>query len=274
MTRIEVCVLPGRRAARWHTAIVEVAQVLGSQVEVIFSQIEHRPLDSQCDHITLLSETSEEIVCWVRDVASISFADACRHASMLLAKAAVLGESGVDVRRQDAEEIEITGLGVVRMPQDEPDSVRSTTTPLSFYDTLPLRGGRTIDWPDEVFLGEEPFLSRKQGALRCDLTGRSRVLRYGPYFHLAPGLWTICARIAIQIEGGAADLRFEWGVDHDVTTVTQTVERSGVYEVILSKLWAEAAPSELRVWLDRAMFAGAFEVQSCNVRLGGADQTD
>ena len=274
MKRLEVCVLPGRSSAGWRVAIVEAANALDAPVEVVFSEIEHRPFNSQCDHVVLLSESPDEIISWVQNTASASFADACRHASILLAKAAVLAASGVDVRRQDANEMEITGLGVVRIQREELSFVRNAMGPLAFYDGLPLSSRAAVDWADEVFLGEEPSLLRQEGALRCDLTGRSRVLRYGPYFHLAPGLWTICVIIAVQIEGGPADFRFEWGVDHDVTTVTQTVQQSGVYEVVLSKLWAEADQSELRVWLDRAMFEGAFEVQSCKVWLIDTDQTD
>ena len=274
MTRIEVCVLPGLRAAGWRRAIVEAAQAIEPKVEVVFSEIEHRPAETDCDHVVLLSETPDVMISWVQEVASASFPDACRHVSVLLAKAAVLAGRGVQVLRQEDEHLEIAGVGLVNAPQRQLAYVERQTTPLAFYEALPPSPGRVVEWNDAVFLGEEPCLARKDGELRCDLTGRSRVLRYGPYFHLSPGLWTICVRIAVHIEGSPADLRFEWGVDHDVTTVSQSVSQSGVFEVILSKRWVEAAPSELRVWLDRAMFDGAFEIQSCSVSLEDADQTD
>lgn len=99
-----------------------------------------------------------------------------------------------------------------------------------------------------------------------DLTGRGRILVYGPYQILPAGRWCIEAEFDLDPEGGEIFLRFEWGEALDFETFRAKCCRAGRYRVTLKNTWVKAAPAELRIWVDRATLFGSMQMLGATVR--------
>jgi len=65
------------------------------------------------------------------------------------------------------------------------------------------------------------------------------------------------------------ELRFEWGVLHDVDRIAQRLTLPGQYTASMTHSWNEASAIELRIWLDRSMFDGALKILSVTVTRTG-----
>lgn len=121
-----------------------------------------------------------------------------------------------------------------------------------------------ISWPASIFsytLGLNPV----GGGPLIDLTGRGRILSYGPFETLPAGHWRIEAEFELDTEGGEIFLRFEWGGALKFETLRARCSRSGRYRVALQNSWNEPLPVELRIWVDRATLFGSLELLNATV---------
>jgi hypothetical protein len=171
-----------------------------------------------------------------------------------------VSDSGIRVISAEASSLEFPGLGEIKRPPAQ--AIRSTSAgdALAFYETLPPKAGASAAWRPEVFIwaaGGEPGFT--------DLTGRRRVIQYGPYLMLSAGTWKVDLVFDIAIHRAISELRFEWGILHDCDTISQRVTVAGRYSASLTHTWAEAGAVELRIWLDRSMFDGTLNVVSVTV---------
>lgn len=171
-----------------------------------------------------------------------------------------VSDIGIQVMPAGVSSHKFPGLGEVKRPLGE--AVRSTSAgdALAFYETLPPRVGAFAAWEPDVFIwapGNEPGFA--------DLTGRRRVIQYGPYLMLSAGTWKVDLVFDIAIHRAISELRFEWGILHDCDTISQRVTVAGRYSASLTHSWAEAGAVELRIWLDRSMFDGTLKVVSVTV---------
>lgn len=202
----------------------------------------------------------------------IELGDAVRYVShRLAALAALVEERPTTVACATALVITLPQLGEVRLPE-LPVSAADLPGPLAIYEHLPPRKGSRALWPQSLFIINPKDHGDSVDGLEVDLTGRRRVLQHGPYIILTPGVWEITVQFAVGVNSTAIDLRFEWGTGADADVVSHSIKTSGLYEVVLSKTWAETAPVELRIWLDRAIFDGGFELKLCSVQFLGAEE--
>lgn len=171
-----------------------------------------------------------------------------------------VSDSGVRVIPAEASSLEFPGLGEVRRPPVRAVRATSAGDALAFYKSLPPKAGASAAWGPEVFIwsadGEPGF---------ADLTGRRRVILYGPYLMLSAGTWKVDLVFDIAIHRAISELRFEWGILHDCDTVSQRVTVAGRYSASLTHTWAQAGAVELRIWLDRSMFDGTLNMVSVTV---------
>lgn len=185
---------------------------------------------------------------------------AIRAVALQYARAAELAASGRTVVDGRTRTLDLPGLGPVT--REGSAALRGPEGPLAFYRTLPPAPGASVDWPTDMLLSTGPGAPGRE---ETDLTGRRRLLRYGPYLELAPGRWTVDVEFVLTIDRALVELRFEWGTHHDVDIATDLITNSGLYALSLTKTWTEPAVAELRIWLDRAVFDGHLEVVSCRV---------
>ena len=128
-----------------------------------------------------------------------------------------------------------------------------------------LQDGATAQWPLSLFYfphGDDV----EGGTPEFDLTGRARLLMFGPYIHLSPGRWRIEVVLEIDPQQREVPLRLEWGAGSDFAEVTDAVREAGVYTIALERFWHTADAAQFRLWLTQARFQGHLRVVNCQVR--------
>jgi hypothetical protein len=140
--------------------------------------------------------------------------------------------------------------------------------PLAVYRSVPPVTGATAEWPMDLFVFEDAE-RRDMAPPAIDLTGRGRVVVFGPRLDLPPGHWRVTGRFSLDVEDSDVYLKFQWGVGEDLETMDIMLQRSGAYEVSLEKSWATQGPAELRVWASNAHFLGKMEFYGATVALVG-----
>ncbi len=178
------------------------------------------------------------------------------------AAASVLASHGWPVVESRGGTVMFPGLGEVAAASPSRLLKQEPAGPIGFYRTLPPTPGVSVEWPQDLLARD-----RLSDASRApsDLTGRRRLLRYGPFIELSPGRWTADALFDVKLDRARVELRFEWGSMHDVAVATDLITTSGRYSVSLSKVWTEPAVAELRIWLDRAVFDGHMDLIKCQI---------
>lgn len=279
--RIAVVYLPSTRAQEWRSAVT--AQALANRWTILDQELSHPSSLSDTGPFLIHCHDASNVLIWnadeiiiLKDSADNTIAavhqrpedlpDAVRFASMKLAQASELAlQPNVSVLDVRIEVAAIGRLGAVSV--SKPGPIGASKGPLSFYDAVPPQAGAPSSWPAYLSFPGQHNHNDKIAGLMIDLTGRRRLLQFGPFVTLSQGAWEARAKVAVAVRSGPIDLRFEWGVGHDVALSSRTIVNSGIYEVTLLKTWHAPAPVELRIWLDRAMFDGGFELLDFDVRL-------
>jgi hypothetical protein len=119
-----------------------------------------------------------------------------------------------------------------------------------------------------MWWGRELFLTGDVPDGRCpaviDVTGRSRILSYGPYAPLGPGAWRARAVLDLCPDAARCRLALQFGVSLDFTTVDVPRGAPGRQEIELDYMSETPGLAELRLVLMRAAFHG-------EVRFHGVD---
>jgi hypothetical protein len=115
--------------------------------------------------------------------------------------------------------------------------------------------GATTRWEPGIFCYDDRAArSGETGVL--DVTGRPRLLVYGPYVCLTPGIWRQTARFSLDEAAAPHRFRLDWGTQSEWTSHEIIGSRPGVYEIELEHLWTAAVPAEFRILLMEGAFAG------------------
>jgi hypothetical protein len=175
------------------------------------------------------------------------------HTAQRFATASSLMADGARVLDATADVLDLPPLGTIRRANMVAPAAVETPA-LNIYRTLPPVSGVTADWSPALFTF--PAGGPGDGPFQVDLTGRARILVYGPHIDLPQGDWRATVRVGVDPEGGRVRLRFEWGVGFAVTTASVAVQEAGRYAVRLDQNWAGSGPAEMRIWLDEASFGG------------------
>jgi hypothetical protein len=183
----------------------------------------------------------------------------------LLAAQAWLIDKGVVLSHSDEKSLDLPYLGAItrECAPDESPPV-ADASPLSLYCDAAPSVGASAEWPHDLFV----FKNAAKAILsppHIDLTGRGRVLVYGPRFALPPGRWQATANFTVDTEGSDLFLKFQWGVGEDFHEMQVTLQNSGAYEVTLDHAWNFVGSAELRVWAANAHFLGRMEFHGAKV---------
>ena len=161
----------------------------------------------------------------------------------------------------DAAELDLVfpALGrVVRNPTALAPELDIPLGPLELYRSNPPEIGARTVLPMEVFVFK-PSSSPLNDPPKIDLTGRARVVVFGPRHDLPAGHWRVTTKFAVTTEGGDIYLKLQWGVGEDLETIDVLLQNSGTYEIVLDHAWATPGPAELRIWAANAHFVGLME---------------
>lgn len=185
-------------------------------------------------------------------------------ASRYAAAGGVVATRETTVLDQAATKIQVAGLGeVVRAVVQT--QTPTCANPLAFYRTLPPQIGERGLWPTELFTYDAAAVKGPLGGTAVDLTGRNRLLQYGPNFKLAPATWRATVRFAFKTLHGSAEFRFNWGQAEKSATQSHTLKADGIYEISLTREWPEASAAEIQIWLARPAFDGSLEILDCTI---------
>lgn len=128
--------------------------------------------------------------------------------------------------------------------------------------------GMSAPIASNLFLFDDKISAREDSTL-IDLTGRPRILVYGPYFALPPGMWRITARFDIDEAAAKKRFRFDWGTQTDCRSETYALGEAGAYAVTIDYGFTQPVCSEFRVILMEGALDGQINFLGATVEMVG-----
>ncbi len=229
-------------------------------------------------HWIVLTEnatTSAEVVSGALGVSPFAHASLV-HTSIRLALSAKFADEETAVHVMDARalRLEMPSLGhVERAPIDGLDKDVPDQGPLDIFDRLPIPVGASAEWAPEIF-NYPKGQAMQGGSPDVDLTGRARVLLFGPFVYLPAGTWTVNIDLAIDPMGGKVPLRFEWGNETEFVSHAASVTTAGHYTITLVRDWEGVAPAQVRLWLTQPLFQGRLVFHGCRITRASDDMPE
>lgn len=115
---------------------------------------------------------------------------------------------------------------------------------------------RDAMWSPEVFHYDANAIRTSAAPGELDITGRARILVYGPYLVLSPGVWRAAIRFLVNDNAGPKAFRMDWGTPTEFTSAPMLPGRSGIFEMSIDHVWHLPAPAEIRILLMEGAFDG------------------
>lgn len=199
------------------------------------------------------------------------------HASLLVARAAAQDPRRVrivtarDIVAARGQPIVLTeGLVVVPPPPQPVESVRpAVRVALEAFNGGAPEPGQDIVWSERIFRYDQRAARAAQAIGELDVTGRPRILVYGPYLGLPPGRWRTRVRFLVNQTAATKEFRIDWGSPHDFVSTTVVPPHAGVFEVELEHDWRSTDFGEIRLWLMEGAFDGILHFLGANVTFVG-----
>lgn len=281
--RLGVIQTPSLTEAAWATAITERAKVMGIGVLDVRDGTVPEDVDRQHYQIVLAvtSEAAEaaiEPTDWlvIRDTPAIArwltaaasgeaiesraVQTTCSHRLALAEMVAAVKSALVIDAAELAADVPVLGHINREETQWTGPSPNSDPGPLAM-----LQSGATAEWPLSLFYyprGDD----LEAGSPDFDLTGRARILMFGPYIHLPPGSWGLDVQLEIDPQHREVPIKLEWGAGADYVEVDEAVDQAGLYTITMKRDWQTVEAAQFRLWLTQARFQGHLRVLSCRVR--------
>ena len=199
------------------------------------------------------------------------------HASLLLARAVAQDArrtriiTARDIAAARGQPIVLTeGLSVVPPAPRPVDPVRpAVQVALEFFAAGTPVPGLQVVWSERIFRYDQRAARLAQHIGDLDITGRPRILVYGPYLAMPPGRWQARIRFLVNATAAGKEFRLDWGSPSDFATLLMTPPHSGVFEVDLEHDWPAVDLGEIRLWLMEGAFDGVLHFQGANVTFLG-----
>lgn len=263
-----VLVLPCANQKGWVEAVSKAAAQAGwattakdaerLDCQLVVSTQAEEVLGWRGEDVAILASSTREAVTAAVEVFEVDHAAAVRHVAGQYAHAERLIREGASWLSADADVLDLP-FGSVTNPCPAAQALEGDESALSYLNipgAPPL--GQAI-WPADLFLHERPGKPDTNGKI-FDLTGRRRILRYGPYINMPIGVWKVVVPFTLWIDTAVAEIRVEWASLQKAVSATEVIRQSGRYEASLSLAWESVGPCEIRIWLDRAVFDGAIQL--------------
>ncbi|PZO05390.1 MAG: hypothetical protein DCF28_03875 [Alphaproteobacteria bacterium] len=174
-------------------------------------------------------------------------------------------ETDVEVLDARAERLLLSDFGWVdRAPQTAAVAGGTARGPLDIFTTLPIPIGASADWCPTIF-SYPAGPNMEGGTPDIDLTGRARLLLFGPYICLPKGLWSIDIDASIDTQTSTIALMFEWGAGDRFVSHRTSVSTAGQYRITLNRRWDVLEQAQVRIWLTLPLFQGRLTLNRCRV---------
>lgn len=138
-------------------------------------------------------------------------------------------------------------------------------TALSLFADGPPQPGLETVWSERIFQYDERAAREWVAAGQLDITGRPRILVYGPYLALPSGVWRATIRFAVDDQAAKRELRVDWGTPADFQSTAVSPKTAGVYEVVMEQSWPDTAMAEIRVLMMEGAFDGRLDFLGATV---------
>lgn len=194
------------------------------------------------------------------------------HASLLLARATGLSEDHSVVTASDLARkpslIRLFGDMEVVPPRSIAEASRRPAVAGAFamYRNRYLADSSPIPWSEKLFAYDERASRDWPEWGVMDTTGRPRILVWGPYVALPPGLWRAVIRFVVDDTAAGRQFRFDWGTQAACASEYVTPGRPGTYEITLDWLFEKAEAAEMRLILMEGSFMGTVMFQGVTVQ--------
>jgi hypothetical protein len=192
------------------------------------------------------------------------------HASLLLARALSLSESHAVITASHLVRrpclLKLFGDLEIVPPQSSAEASRRPiwATALSIYRD-PESGTTNIPWSERLFIYDDKGSRDQPEWGMLDITGKPRILVWGPYLAMPPGRWRAIIRFAVDLDAARHTYRLDWGTQSDCVSAYVTPKVPGVYEAELEWEFSEPAPAEIRLILTEGSFMGTLMFQGIKV---------
>lgn len=135
------------------------------------------------------------------------------------------------------------------------------------YDPGLIGAPLRLVWPRTMFnAGDAP---QEICPATVDLTGRSRILLFGPYFSIPSGFWRVSAFFVADQNAEGAAIRLEMNFDGQIIASDIESVAAGAFAATFSFQLDSAGVADFRVWSLRPRLSGALNFAGlCLERLG------
>lgn len=206
----------------------------------------------------------------VADIYSVTPPTDAWHASLLLARAFSLRNGHSIITAQDLARrprlLRLFGNLDVVPPSSTAEASRrpALATALSIY-RHPELIEMSIPWSERLFIYDDKSSRNQSEWGVLDITGKPRMLVWGPYLALPTGHWRALIRFAVDADAARHTYRVDWGTQTDCVSAYVTPRAPGIYEAELDWDFSEPAPSEIRLILTEGSFMGTLMFQGIKV---------
>ena len=195
------------------------------------------------------------------------------HASLLLARA--VAQDPRRTRIVTAREIDASGrapillaegLSVTPPPPAPVEAARPAVKAAlgAFSSGAPIPGASTV-WSERIFRYDQRAARTSAQLGELDITGRPRILVYGPYLGMPPGRWKARVKFLVDSTAASKEFRLDWGTPHDFQSLRISTPHAGVYEAELEHDWPLVDLGEIRLWLMEGAFDGVLHFLGATV---------
>jgi len=272
---IAVIIVPGRRLESW----LEALQIAAEQAGLVYQEdwgAEEVALKAEgcltvvwtekpcvADQILVVAPDPADAVRGCSLLYNLTGDEALRHASRRFSFAAFEVGRGARLVRPGPDVVDLPIIGPVLLPASEP--VRQEAR-LAMFNHLPPAVADAGVWPPSLMWRAGPErLSLDE--VPIDLTGRGRVLAFGPYVMLPPGQWRLTVLFDVEIGNAPVTVAFHWGIDGSAVCEEVEIAMSGRYKLHIDHTWIEAGATQLHLSLPRAAFSGYLKLHRMHCEL-------
>ncbi|WP_297933613.1 hypothetical protein [uncultured Brevundimonas sp.] len=111
-------------------------------------------------------------------------------------------------------------------------------------------------WGSEIFDFNAKDVRHSNGQVTFDLTGRPRILIFGPYIVMPAGRWKAVVRLGFSVPSAKHRYRADWGSQEVYTSYEFRPGRDGVFQLEIEYEWDKPSASEFRLLLLEGAFDG------------------
>lgn len=152
----------------------------------------------------------------------------------------------------DTAPIEVLpGVRLAAPPVEQPSSRNQ-----ALQEALSLYKNEPTFWHGEVFDYIASSVQHVGEQTIIDLTGRPRIVFYGPYIVVPAGRWKVTMRIGFCHQAARRQYRADWGGQHVYASHHFKPEKDGLFELEMEHEWTEPAPCEMRLLVMEGVFDG------------------